>query len=87
MTGETLTAAQKQLAYRVARRSMLEMDGLLGPYFNRNLSHLDDRMCARFEVLLDLPDPDLYDWITGIKPVPNQVDGELIEWIVAARRG
>ena len=87
MSGSHLNTVQKRLAYRVARRSMLEMDALLSPFFDPRIADFDDQMCARCERLLDLPDPDLYDWITGIKSVPEGVDRELIVQIAAAQGG
>ncbi|NGZ28608.1 MAG: succinate dehydrogenase assembly factor 2, partial [Magnetococcales bacterium] len=31
--------------------------------------------------LLDWPDVQLYDWITGLQTPPSQVDKELLNWI------
>lgn len=70
---------QKVLLFRALRRSMAEVERIMQRFIARELVHLDDHACDRFLAILDHPDADLLDWITGIKPPPVSVDLEDIK--------
>ncbi len=62
----------KRLGMRSWRRGTKEMDLILGPYADAHLSELDSRTLDEFEALLAENDQDLYAWITGQTPLPEQ---------------
>ena len=45
-----------------ARRGMLELDLLLGPFVEKHFDALDDDDKLRFEVLLEREDQTLFEW-------------------------
>lgn len=47
------------------RRGMLELDIVLLRFLDRYYSQLNNQQLEQFEHLLDLPDNDLWDLITG----------------------
>ncbi len=47
------------------RRGMLELDIVLGRFVERHYAELDGAGRAAFDALLDMPDVELWDMITG----------------------
>lgn len=80
-----LDARRKRLIFRSDHRGTKEMDLLLGSFARRNIATLDDALVERFEVMLELSDPDLYNWITGQEPTPPEWEGPLMEMLRAHR--
>jgi len=65
---------EKRLRYRCWHRGTKELDLLLGPYSDSQLTGLDPVQLDEFEVLLEMPEPILYALITGqadVGEVPN----------------
>ena len=50
------------------RRGLLELDIVLGRFVERHYAALDQAARGAFDLLLDMPDTELWDMITG-KPV------------------
>lgn len=71
----------EKLRYRAWRRGFREADLILGPFADRHLAELDERQLESFERLLEVPDQDLYGWITGRDPAPDPYDDDVMELI------
>ena len=71
--------------FRAWRRGFREADLILGPFADSRVSGMSEAEMALFEDLLDQPDHDVYDWITGAAPAPARFDGELIRALRAIR--
>ena len=54
------------------RRGMKEMDLILGGFADAMLSSLDGAALDAHEVLMAENDQDLYSWISGARPAPDQ---------------
>ena len=72
----------KRLHYRAWRRGTLEMDLLLGRFADAHLDTMDDGQLARFEVLLNQPDPDIHAWVDGRREVPEHQKNDIVEMIL-----
>ena len=72
---------RKKLYYRATHRGIKEMDLILTAFSDRELAGLDEAELDQFETLLDVPDQDLYFWITGADPVPEEHRTELLDRI------
>ena len=59
----------KRLRWR-CRRGMRELDQLLGWYLDARYPRADDATKVAFSTLLDQPDPELWDWLSG-RAVPE----------------
>jgi antitoxin CptB len=46
----------------------------MGRFAEAVVGDLTDSEIAEFERLSDLPDPDIYAWLTGGEPVPDDYD-------------
>ena len=54
------------------RRGLLELDIVLGRFIEQHYVNLDKAQQAAFDLLLDMPDPTLWDMITNTQPSPLQ---------------
>ena len=61
----------RRLSYRAWHRGTLEMDILLGRFADSHLGRFDDSQLHRFELLLNQPDPEIFAWYCGRRPVPD----------------
>jgi antitoxin CptB len=62
---------------------MREVDLLLGRFADATLDRLDDDELAGFEALLDVPDQQVFAWITGETGVPEEADSPLLRRLLA----
>jgi len=69
----------KRLHFRSWHRGTREMDFLMGRFADTVLETLDDEQLQRFEALLELPDPDVYAWVLGQKPVPETQRSDVLD--------
>ena len=76
---EPLTVRRKRLLYRSRYRGSLESDLFFGRFAAAWLDRLDQRELDRYEALLQESDHDLFDWITGRRPVPQRHDHPLFD--------
>src|SRR5207245_1713453 len=58
---------RKRLLFRCWHRGTQESDLILGPFAEDSLTTLNNDQLGRFEALLDCTDPDLFDWIFGVR--------------------
>ena len=79
---ESLENRRKRLRFRSWHRGTREMDLLMGSFADAHVGGFDHAMLDRFEALLELGDPDLYDWMSGREPVPAESGGRvnLLDW-------
>jgi antitoxin CptB len=68
---EDLDPRRKRLIFRSDHRGMREMDLILGPFATANIAGLTGEELDQYESLLEIPDADLFHWITGEMPVPE----------------
>ncbi len=52
------------------RRGLLELDIVLGRFIEQHYVNLDKAQQAAFDLLLDMPDPTLWDMIANTQPLP-----------------
>ena len=70
---------RKRLIYRSWHRGTREMDLILGSFADKNVPNFSEEELNEYEALLQLQDPDLYNWITGVEPVPANIKSDLFE--------
>lgn len=78
-----LDTRRKKILFRCWHRGMKEMDLLLGGFANAEIAGLSDGELAELELLLTANDQDLYAWMTGRKPLPEEWDGPLYRRVIA----
>jgi antitoxin CptB len=60
---------RRRLLFRATHRGTQENDLLIGGFVRRNLDTLSLPDIEALEILLERPDPDLADWLTGRRPI------------------
>ncbi len=76
---------KKRLLFRSWHRGTREADLILGSFAEANLGRFDDTGLDRYEALLDCPDADLFDWITGRTTPPPEYDTDVTRLLLAFR--
>lgn len=61
------------------------MDLIMGSFADRHLVVFDEAQLEIYEALLNLSDPDLYDWIIGRTQPPANIEGWLMGMLRAHR--
>ena len=79
-----LDARRRRLLFRATHRGTFENDLMLGGFLRAHMGGLDDADLTALEALLELPDPDLADWLTGRVPIPPEQDTPMLRRIRAA---
>jgi antitoxin CptB len=82
MTGTTRSSAgldprRRRLLYRLWHRGTREMDLILGRFADAAVGEMSAAEIAELERLADVPDPELYGWLTGACPVPSNYDAAM----------
>jgi antitoxin CptB len=90
MTGSTrsshgLDDRRKRLLFRCWHRGTREMDLILGRFADAEIADLSDTDLTDLELLIEVPDPDLYAALTGAMPPAAEHAGPLFERIKAFR--
>lgn len=70
---------RRQLRFRSWHRGTREADLLLGSFADKYLPTFDRERLERYAELLEVADPDLWDWLIGRAPVAEGVDGEIMQ--------
>jgi antitoxin CptB len=76
-------ARKKRLRYRAWHRGTKESDFILGSFADAHLPGMPDSKLDDFEALLDVPDPEIYDWVIGRADVPAEYDNAVVRDLLA----
>ena len=71
-------AVRRRLLYRSKMRGWLEMDLMLGKWAAANLEELDGQGLEQYAEVLAMENPDLYKWLTGQAPVPDEIKNDVL---------
>jgi antitoxin CptB len=77
-SNEDFEIRRRRLRFRAWHRGTREMDLLLGRFADAEIAKLDEQSMVSFEALLEVPDPDLYNWIVGAEQTPAPYDTPLL---------
>ncbi|MGE0224326.1 MAG: succinate dehydrogenase assembly factor 2 [Acetobacteraceae bacterium] len=64
--------------FRATHRGTFENDLMIGGFVRANLATLTDHDLQALEDLLELPDVDLADWLTGRRPIPMEAQTPML---------
>ncbi len=81
--GEDLAVRRKRLKFRAWHRGTREADLLIGSFADAHIEGFDHGQLDRFAALLELSDPDLYNWMTGREAVPAEHDTDVMRLLQA----
>jgi antitoxin CptB len=88
MTGTTrssdgLSERRRKLLFRSWHRGIREMDLIMGGFADASIAVMTDADLDELERLLDVPDQEIYSWITGDQAVPSQYDSAFFRRMLA----
>ena len=72
---------RRRLLFRATHRGTHENDLLIGGYVAARIDALTEDQIVALEHLMELPDNDLADWLTGRSLIPVEVDTPLLRRI------
>ncbi len=73
---------RKRLLYKATHRGMQETDKLIGGFAVLEMENLSESLLHDLDVLLDVPDADLLDWILGRDAIPDAYDNKIMGMII-----
>ena len=79
-------ARRRRLLYRATHRGTKENDLLIGPFVTRHIGRFSAAELDSLERLLEWPETDLADWLTGRRPTPPEADTPMLRQIRDAAR-
>ncbi|MEM8811558.1 MAG: succinate dehydrogenase assembly factor 2 [Pseudomonadota bacterium] len=87
MTGTTLSSngldpRRKRILFRAWHRGTREMDLLLGQFADAALPGMSADDLDAFEGLMEVPDQDLFAWVTGKVPIPGNYDTQILRRVM-----
>jgi antitoxin CptB len=78
-----LGVRRRRIVFRAWHRGIREMDLVLGRFADAHAATLTPGEVDDFEALMDAPDPEVFQWITGAKPTPPNYETALLQRIRA----
>ena len=91
MSGTTRTSAdldprRRRTLFRAWHRGIREMDLIMGRFADAEIGDLSEAELGLFEGLIEVPDRDLFRWLTGEDPVPENYDTAVFRRLKAFHR-
>lgn len=81
---------RKQLIFRSWHRGTREMDLIMGSFADHHIDDFSAEELTLYEDVLQIPDPDLYEWVSGQKSPPanmmNPVLQKFIDYELPAKK-
>ena len=77
-------ARRRRLLYRATHRGTFENDLMIGGFVRARLETLTNDDLDALEALMELPDVDLADWLTGRRPIPPEAQFPMLLRIKAS---
>jgi antitoxin CptB len=75
---------RRRLLFRATHRGTHELDLLIGGFVTSRLAAFTPEELTEIERLLDLPEPDLAEWLTRRQPVPAALESPMLRAMVDA---
>jgi antitoxin CptB len=86
-SSEGLDERRRRLLFRAWHRGMREVDLITGRFADAHIASLSDVEVGEFERLMDVPEPDLLNWVMGAVGTPANHDTPLFRRLREFHRG
>lgn len=73
----------KRILFRAKHRGTREADRLLGGFAEAHMLSLSAEQLTKFEAILEENDVDILLWLQGLRPIPDDLDHDVMAQIVA----
>jgi antitoxin CptB len=79
-----LDPRRRRLLFRATHRGTHENDLMLGGFVVPRIAGFTEADLAELESLMEMPDPELADFLSGRRPIPPECDTPMLRRIKAA---
>lgn len=81
---QPLDNRRRRLIFRAQHRGTYENDLLIGDFVKSRIAAMSDSELDEIEAVMEFPDAELADWLTGRKPIPPHADSPMLQRIRTA---
>jgi antitoxin CptB len=85
-SSDGLDERRRKLLFRAWRRGVREMDLIVGRFADAHIAALDAAGLDDFERLIEVPNAELYAWVSGAQAVPQSHDSAVLRQLIAFHR-
>jgi antitoxin CptB len=86
-SSEGLDERRRKLLFRAWRRGVREMDLIVGRFADAHIDKFDAAGLDDFERLIEVPNSDLYAWVSGVEAAPANYDTTVLAKLRAFHGG
>lgn len=76
-----LDGRRRRLLFRATHRGTHELDLIIGGFVAPRIAAFTDAEIDALEKVLDMPEPDLADFLTGLRGIPPGADSSMLRAI------
>jgi antitoxin CptB len=73
-----LDTRRRRLLFRATHRGTFENDLMIGGFVRAHLDSLTEADLDALETVMEMPDTDLAEWLTGREPIPPKEDTPML---------
>lgn len=73
-----LDVRRRRLLFRATHRGTHENDLIIGGFVAARIGSFSESELDALELMLELPDPDLANWLSGRAPIPPEADTPIL---------
>jgi antitoxin CptB len=84
---EILDPRRRRLLFRARHRGTKEADLMIGAFAQRHIAAFSPAELDELEAVLEYPDVDLADWLSGRRPIPEECRTPMLERMAAECAG
>ena len=77
ISSQGLDTRRRRLLFRSWHRGIQEMDLVLGRFADAQIAILSDAELDDYERLLEIPDQQMFAWVSGAEATPAEIDSAL----------
>jgi antitoxin CptB len=81
-SSEGLDERRRKLLFRAWRRGVREMDLIVGRFADVYIDKFDEPSLDQFERLIEVPNAELYAWVTGDQTAPAEHDSAVLRELI-----
>ncbi len=78
---------RRRILFRATHRGTYENDLLVGGFVRARIALFTNTELDALEEVMELPDAELADWLTGRRPIPAEQDSAMLRSIREAAQG
>ncbi|MEM6664793.1 MAG: succinate dehydrogenase assembly factor 2 [Pseudomonadota bacterium] len=83
LSSDGLDPRRRKILFRAWHRGTREMDLVMGRFADSFLATLSDEQLDDFEALIEVPDRDLFAWVTGEAATPDNWNSPVMRALAA----